>query len=833
MKVYPPSAEDKLGFGVLRRRLDDFALSGLGQDRLGQMRPSSNLDWVQTELARVGELQEALRFDDPVPLDSVLDVREVIRRITPEEAYAPPEDLLALRLVLATTRRLKSYFAQREGKYPSLAERVRRITALKALEDRIGEVVDADGRIRDNASPELFRLRRLIVQRQGQLRETLLRALREAAAQGHATEEQPTIRSGRMVIPVRAEAKRKVQGFVHDVSASGQTVYIEPAASLDLNNEVRELETEERREVERILKAVAARLREHTGEMQGNLRVLAEFDLLQAKARLANQLDAHVPQLGDDGVIDIRDGRNPLLLLHFADQQKEGEAPREVVPLDLTLGDGFQTLVITGPNAGGKTVAMKTVGLFALMTAYGLPIPADARSQMSLFDRLIVDIGDEQSIEEDLSTFTSHVSNLKHMLAQADVRTLVLIDEAGTGTDPAEGGALAQAVLERLTDVGARTIVTTHHGTLKAFAHNQEGIANGSMQFDQATLTPAYRFQKDIPGSSFAFEIAGRIGLDASILDRARELVGEQKTALEELIVDFETRNQSLADRLAESEEMVRLAENERQQYQGRAEKLRKERDAIRQQALEEAERIVQGANARVERTIREIKEAQAEREMTQQAREELTRYQQNLQKKAQNAARRIRREQAGRPAAPKPSRTSERAGKQKRRRNGKAQQDQRETTSGPLREGDQVVLDGGSTSAEVLEIEGDEAVIALGSMRLRTDLERLTKVGGPRRQQVTVRQPAGKASDLAAVKAQRRIDVRGQRVGEMLPVVERFVDDAVVANLDRVEILHGKGTGALRQAIRERLADLPGVADFEDAPWDEGGPGVTYVALG
>ena len=847
MKVYPPSAEDKLGFEVLRRRLDDLALSRLGQDRLGQMRPSSNPEWVEAELARVGELQEALRFDDPVPLDSVLDVREVVRRITPEEAYAPPEDLLALRLVLATTRRLKSYFAQREGKYPHLAERVRRITALQALEDRIAEVVDADGRMRDDASPELFRLRRLIVQRQSQLRETLMRALREAAAQGYAIEEQPTIRSGRMVIPVRAEAKRKVQGFVHDVSASGQTVYIEPAASLDLNNEVRELESEERREVERVLKAVAARLREHTGEMQGNLRVLAEFDLLQAKAHLANQLDAQVPQLNDDGVIDIRDGRSPLLVLHFASQQKEGEAPREVVPLDLTLGDDFQTLVITGPNAGGKTVAMKTVGLFALMTAYGLPIPADALSQMSLFDKLIVDIGDEQSIEEDLSTFTSHVSNLKHMLAQADVRTLVLIDEAGTGTDPAEGGALAQAVLERLTDVGARTIVTTHHGTLKAFAHNRAGLANGSMQFDQATLTPAYRFQKDIPGSSFAFEIAGRIGLDASILTRARELVGEQKTALEELIADFETRNQDLADRLAESEEMLKRAEHERQQYRGRAEKLRKEREAIRQQALEEAERIVSGANARVERTIREIKEAQAEREMTHQAREELERYQRNLQKKAQNAARRTRREQTDRSVTPKPSPTSGSTNEQERRRNGSARRDRSEMAtpqrspslqrgedrlSGPLRAGDQVVLDGGTTSAEVLEIEGDEAVIALGSMRLRTDLERLTKVGGPRRQQVTVRQPARRAGDLAAVKAQRRIDVRGQRVDEVVPVVERFVDDAVAANLDRVEILHGKGTGALRQAIRERLADLPGIADFDDAPWDEGGPGVTYVTL-
>ena len=834
MQVYPSSAEAKLGFDVLRRRLDGHTLSRLGQDRLGRMRPSSELGWVGAELARVGEMQEAFRFDDAVPFESVLDVREVVRRIAPEDASAPPDDLLALRLVLATTRRLRSYFTQREAKYPRLAERVRRIAALKELEDRIAQVVDDEGRVRDDASPELLRLRRLLVQRQGQLRETLLRALRDAASQGYATEEQPTIRSGRMVILIRAEAKRKVQGFVHDVSASGQTVYIEPAASLDLNNEIRELESEERREVERVLRAVAARLREHTGEMQGNLRVLAELDLLQAKARLSNELDAHVPGLNGEGTIDVRGGRSPLLVLHFAEGPRGGgEGPREVVPLDLTLGDRFHTLVITGPNAGGKTVAMKTVGLFALMTAYGLPIPADELSQMSLFDRLIVDIGDEQSIEEDLSTFTSHVGNLKHMLAEAGARSLILIDEAGTGTDPAEGGALAQAVLERLTDVGARTIVTTHHGTLKAFAHNRQGVANGSMLFDQETLAPAYRFQKDVPGSSYAFEIASRIGLDPAILDRARALVGEQKTALEELIVDFETRTQRLAERLSESEEMLKLAEHERQQYRGRAEKLQKEREAIRQQALEEAERIVQGANARVERTIREIKEAQAEREMTQQAREELARYQQNLQKKSQNAERRTRREETRRNG---PSRKEQRTSERKRRRQTDVQANGNGRTSGqtsgPIQKGDQVVLDGGATAAEVLEIEGGEATIALGSMRLRADLDRLTKVGGPRRQQVTVRQPAGRAGDLAAVKAQRRIDVRGQRVEEVLPVVERFIDDAVAANLDRVEILHGKGTGALRQAIRERLADLPAVADFDDAPWDEGGPGVTYVTL-
>lgn len=819
MKIHPASAETKLGFDVLRERLDALMLSRLGQDRLAAIRPADSLDWLRAELDRVAELQAAFRFDDPVPLDHVLDVREVIRRATPEAAYVGPEDLLAVRLVLGTLRRLQQYFSTRRAKYPRLAETVSRIVPLPDLEDRIREVVDDEGRLRDDASPELRRLRQLIVRRQAQLRDTLLAELRRAIGQGYATEEQPTIRNGRMVIPVRAEAKRKIQGFVQDMSATGQTVYIEPAAVLDLNNEVRELEAEERREVERILREVTGRVRLHLDALREGMRALAQFDLLQGKARFANEIDAVVPELNEEGVVDIRKGRNPVLLLHFRRQREDGSRVREVVPLDLALGNDYHTLVITGPNAGGKSVAMKTVGLFAVMLSYGLPLPVDLGSRFCLFDHLMVDIGDEQSIEEDLSTFSSHVANLKYMLRHATARTLVLIDEAGTGTDPAEGGALAQAVLERLTQIGTRTIVTTHHGTLKVFAHETPGVENGSMAFDRATLSPTYRFRARVPGSSYAFDIARRIGLDPSLLARAEALLGEQKTALEDLLSTFETRNRELEARLIEAEKTLRQAEQERAQYEERRERLNQERDQLRAQAIEEAERIVRQANAEVERTIREIKEAQAERETTQAARAHLESLRQSLAERRRKTEQRLaRRTQRTQPQTP----TREARG------NGSPR-----PAPGPIQVGDQVVLDGGSSAAEVLEIAGNDALVGFDSMKMRVKLNRLRKVGGPRKQQVTVRQiQAAGGPSLSALGARTRVDLRGQRVDEALAEVTRLIDEALGANLDRVEILHGKGTGALRQAIHEYLAGRPEVAAFDDAPVDQGGAGVTYVTL-
>lgn len=837
MDIYPSSVEEKLGFDVLRERLRVHVQSPLGEERIDSMQPARTLGWLDDELARVAELQDAFRYaETAVPLNHIRDVRSVLKRAAPEEAFVNPEELHEVRLVLITLRRLKRYFGDRSGDYPQLARAVARITPLPELEEHIKGIIDPDGTVRDDASPELERLRRLIIRRQGELRDTLDRELRKAVGQGYATEEQPTIRGGRMVIPIRAEAKRKVEGFVHDTSATGQTVYIEPAACLDLNNEVRELKSDEKREVERILREATAHLRARRDAMTTNMKALAQFDLLQAKAQLANRLDAVVPHLNEAGEVEVIDGRNPVLQLHFERLREQDTAGgpldeaaiREVIPLDLSLGSDFRTLVITGPNAGGKTVSMKTIGLFALMLAYGLPLPVAPHSKFALFDRLIVDIGDEQSIEEDLSTFSSHVANLRHMVRTADDRTLVLIDEAGTGTDPEEGGALAQAVLERLTDAGARTIATTHHGTLKTYAHEAEHVENGSMEFDQETLRPTYHFQLGVPGSSYAFEIAERMGLEANILARARALAGEQKTAMEELIATFEARNQELERELEAARREKEQAEQERARYEGKIGKIEKERDAIRQQALEEAERIVQGANARIEQTIREIKEAEAEKEATKQAREQFEQYRDDVE--ARREAAEAPTEEDAAPASAKGDREEASAPAS----NGTApNKEAPQKMAGPICEGDQVVIDEGSTKGEVQEIDDGEAVVVLGSMHMRVPLDRLTKVGGPREQQVTVSQTQGGGSgDLAALRASNRIDVRGQRVEEALIEVQQFVDEAIAANLDQVEILHGKGTGALRQAIQEELARRPDVVGFGDAEWDEGGAGVTIVEL-
>ena len=828
MQTYPDSLEDKLGFDVLRARLEEVTKSALGRERLETMKPARTLDWLRTELERVDELQHAFRYaESSVPLRHVKDLRPVLQRAAPEQAYVDPEELLDVRQVLITLRRVKRFFADRKPDYPRLAQAVERIAPLRELEEHIRGIIDDNGAVRDDASPELQRLRRRIIQRENDLRETLRSELRKAARQGYATEEQPTIRGGRMVIPVRVEAKRKVEGFVHDTSASGQTVYIEPAACLDLNNEVRELKSDERREVERILREATSHLRRHRDAMETNMRALAQFDLLQAKAHLANRLDAVVPQLNDDGIIDIAEGRNPVLQLHFERLRERGEAggpledanTREVVPLDLALGtEDYHTLVITGPNAGGKTVAMKTVGVFALMLAYGLPIPVAPHSRFALFDRLIVDIGDEQSIEDDLSTFSSHVSNLQHMLERADDGALVLIDEAGTGTDPEEGGALAQAVLEHLTDAGARTIATTHHGTLKTYAHEADRVENGSMEFDQSTLRPTYKFKAGVPGSSYAFEIAQRIGLPVSILHRARTLAGEQKTAMENLISTFEERNQELQRRLREAKKAQKEAEHQQKKYEDKVGKLEKQRDKIREQALEEAERIVNNANARIEATIRKIKEAEAEKEATKEARKEFEQYREDVRARhdeAEETVEQIEQEEA----EPEPS------------GDGQAETGPPRQPDAPIHEGDQVVIDDGSTTGEVQEIDDGEAVVVLGSMHMRVDLDRLTRVGGPKEQQVSVSQTSS-SSELSALRASDRIDVRGQRVEEALVNVQNFVDDAVAADLDSVTILHGKGTGALREAIQDELGRRPDVASLDEAPIDKGGAGVTIVQL-
>lgn len=807
MHLFPDTAAAQLGFDAVRARLAHHALGAEAHERLARLGPFRSAEDARAALDRVAEFADALRFDDPVPFGAVPDLREALRRIAPEDATASGEDLVALRRVLDTVRRLRAYFDGRTARYPGLAAVAAPLVPAPDLERAIDRVFGEDGQMRDDASPELARLRRQLVRTGQQLRDALLDEMRRAVQHGFAADEQPTIRGGRFVLPIRAEAKRKIPGFVHDTSATGQTVYLEPASVLDLGNDLRELEAAEHREVERILKETTAAARAHLPSLRPSLRALVALDVLQAKARLALDLGAERFEMGDGGTLHLVRARHAALVLRFAAEAAAEAAPetpaREVVPLSLTLDDAARTLVITGPNAGGKSVAMKTAGLCALMAACGLLLPAAAGTRVDFFDRLFADIGDAQSLEDDLSTFSSHVARLRQILRTAGPGTLVLLDEAGTGTDPAEGGALAQAVLERLTEAGARTIATTHIGALKAFAHEHPHVRNGAMRFDTETLAPTYRFDPDVPGASYALEVAARGGLDRRLLERARGLAGSQSAALSDLILSFQTQAQALDTRLAEAAAQQKAADAARHDFEQRRDQMRRQRDALRADALAEAERIVKDAGAAVERTIREIKEAQAAPVATKAARETLAEARAGIERRKGKTERRVKQSAPRAPSTP--------------------------AAQVPLGVGDQVLLDGGATPMEVLALRGAKATIAAGIVKMTVDVARLRRVGGRAARTVEVRQSAG---GLGALSARTHLNVLGMRLDEALAELPRFVDAAAASGVQSVEILHGKGTGALRQGIRDWLTEQPHVVGFGDGPLDGGGAGLTVVAL-
>lgn len=817
--IIPASAAGKLGLDVVEDRLADLTMSDAARERVRNWGPVGGLDDVRAELARIAELAEALEFDDPLPLKAIPDLMGALERARPEGAALDFSELNEIRRAAETARLVRSWFDRRSSKYPTIHASLDGLQDTLDLEEGIRAAVDDRGTLRDDASAELRRIRTGLAEARTAARNHVTKALAQASSDGYAAEDQPTIRGGRMVIPIRAEAKRKIEGFVHDVSSTGQTVYIEPAAALEMNNRVRELELEETREIDRIRRRLTALVRTAREPMTGNVRLLHELDFRLAKARLASELDAVVPEVSGEGVIGFTGGRNPALQLHFARLEEK----RRVVPLDFHIGENVRTIVISGPNAGGKSVAMKAVGLMAAMIGRGMPIPVDPGSRFDLFTPIFVDIGDEQSLTDDLSTFTSHMRNLARVLEEADEDSLVLIDEAGTGTDPDAGSAVAQAALERLTERGARTIVTTHFGSLKVFAHETEGVENASMEFDRERLAPTYRYLPGVPGSSYASEIADRVGLPESITSRARELVQSDRLRAEDLIRSLEERTAELDRRLAGIAEDRSRIEEQRSELESRLNRLQAERDRIRSEAHAEADRILADANRAVERAIREIRESEAEKERTKQVRAQLEKEKERIEVKAGRVERR-RQARGSHQEEKTPSRPDVRHGG---KRAAPAQSD-----GGPIAEGDRVRIDDQETIGEVISLSSKEAVVAFGSMQLRTDPSRLVKVGSRPEQKVTVRH-SGQGSRLSVQDVKRRIDLRGHRVNEAVSEVTAFLDRAMAAGLDRVEILHGKGTGALRQAVQEYLDTYAGVTGYDDAPWDEGGPGVTIVNLG
>ena len=803
MNPVSPEEARKLGLDAIIERLHEHLVGELSPAALAKMVPFTEPEALREELARVSQMQECLRFDDPFQLGDIPDLGSVIAQLGPSGLALEGVDLLTLSRVARSSEEVGSFFSQRADEYPGLAAIVEGMAEEPLPWREIDKAIDEKGEVRDGASSELSRIRKQLAATRSSVREAAFSALKKAAASGYATDEQPTVRAGRMVIPVRAEAKRKVDGFVHDVSATGQTVYIEPAASLEGNNRVRELELEDVRECHAIRVRLSEPFRTARKQLEHSLAGLTRLDILRAKARLANELDAVVPEVGHEGRIEILEARNPELSLVFM----RDDPPRQVVPFDLSMGKSHSMVVISGPNAGGKSVTMKAVGLMAVMLAMGLPIPVAEKCRFDLFSRIFLDIGDEQSMSDDLSTYTSHLRNISRILEGADNNSLVLMDEAGTGTDPEAGGATAQAILEELHRREVRTLVTTHYGPLKLFAHDTPGVLNASMTFDQEKLEPTYGFAPGIPGSSYAREIAARSGIPDAIIARSMELVDSGQANAESLIQDLMRRNGELEGALEDAESTRAKLQEREKALQERLDNIQEERDRIRGKALASADQIMKQANRAVEKTIREIKESAADPQRTKQARERLEKTKEHVERAVQKTEK--KRKQRKKKAAPVSAAPA---------------------VSGPIQVGDQVRVGNGQTVGEVMELDGKRAVVAFDSMQMKTTLDQLVKVGRRKKQEVRVKQSATDGGRLNVQAVSTRLDIRGQRSDEALSEIVPFLDRAMAAGVSRAEVIHGKGTGALRAVLHEYLATLDGISDYGEAPISEGGAGATHV---
>ncbi|MDH7515502.1 MAG: endonuclease MutS2 [Bacteroidota bacterium] len=780
-------AAEKLELRSITETIARSARSDLGREHVASLQPTNVFAEVADELGRVREYLSLLESTDIPPLDSLDDIRPALHRASIAGSIVSAKDFHNIARALETFRNLAAFFRKRADRVPFLAALTETLFHDKLLAYHIDRVVDEEGTVRDSASAELRAIRREIIEKTERLRRRMEAILKRVSQEDIVQEELVTLRDGRMVLPVKVEHKRQVKGFIHSTSATGQTVYIEPTETLDLNNDICDLQFAEQREISRILAELTERLRPHVQDILRSLERYAELDSLAARATYARENGCAIPAVAPQGTLTLVQARHPLLLAH---KRRE-----DVVPLDLTLGDPETTILITGPNAGGKSVAMKTVGLLALMVQSGIPVPCDPASCFPVYTAVAVDIGDEQSVENDLSTFSSHIERLARITRTADERSLVLIDEIGTGTDPAEGSALGAAILEELTRKGAHVIATTHHGMLKAFAHEHPAMRNAAMEFDARSLLPTYRFRAGLPGSSYAFEISRRHGLDPRIIDRARHFLATRSDALENLLAEVERRAQELGDRVRESEKAEREYRKAAEEYERRLEAFRREVREMRREAMVEAERLLQSANSAIENAVREIRESQARKEVVRRAHEEVDEIRRAVREGLEDLAL----------ETPISHRSED-----------------RET---PFHPGDFVVIAGEPARIGVViqEPRGGKVAVAFGSVKMRVDIDRLEHVEPP-----PTSHPMPTLSPTNNTR--NEIDIRGMYGDEAVASLDTYLAEAYAAGYRRVDIIHGKGTGTLRKRVQEFLRTIPFVESFRLGEWNEGSSGVTVV---
>jgi len=830
--IYPQNFEQKIGFDQIRQLLKDKCLSTLGEERVNEMNFSDHFEEVDELLNQVAEFVRIIQEEDNFPDQFFFDVRPSLKRIRIEGMYMDEQELFDLRRSLETIRDIVRFLQRNDEEesdcpYPSLKKLAGDITVFPQLITKIDGILNKYGKIKDNASTELSRIRRELANTMGSISRSLNSILRNAQSEGYVDKDvAPTMRDGRLVIPVAPGLKRKIKGIVHDESASGKTVFIEPAEVVEANNRIRELEGDERREIIRILTEFSNTLRPSIPEILQSYEFLAEIDFIRAKSHFAIQTNSIKPSLENEQLLDWTMAVHPLLQLSLA---KHG---KKVVPLDIELNLKRRILIISGPNAGGKSVCLKTVGLLQYMLQCGMLVPMHERSHVGLFGSIFIDIGDEQSIEDDLSTYSSHLTNMKIMMKNCNERSLILIDEFGGGTEPQIGGAIAEAVLKRFNIKGTFGVITTHYQNLKHFAEDHEGVVNGAMLYDRHLMQALFQLQIGNPGSSFAVEIARKIGLPEDVIADASEIVGSEYINADKYLQDivrdkryWEGKRQTIRQREKHMEETIA-------RYQAEMEELQKSRKEIIRQAKEEAERLLQESNARIENTIRTIKEAQAEKEKTRLVRQELADFRESIDNLTSK-------EQEDKIARKMEKLKEKQNRKKEKKQNGTKEQPavQQTPKATPITEGCPVRIKGQSSVGEVLEINGKNAVVAFGSIKTTVKTERLGCSNA-----IPQKQESAKSSFVSnqtqdsmyekKLNFKQDIDVRGMRGDEALQAVTYFVDDAILVGMSRVRILHGTGTGILRTLIRQYLQTIPGVRHFADEHIQLGGAGITVVDL-
>ena len=844
--IYPNNFEQKIGFDQIRHLISGRCLSTLGKDKVDDMQFSTESDDVIRRLDEVAEFVRIVQEEDAFPYQHFFDVRPALHRASIVGMYMDEGELFDLRRSLETISLIIQFFHREEdepSKYPYLEELASEAQGFPNLIRRIDGIVNKFGKIKDNASPTLAGIRRELAATTGSISRTLNSILRSAQAEGIVDKDvNPTVRDGRLVIPVVPALKRRIKGIVHDESATGKTVFIEPAEVVEANNRIRELEGEERREVIRILTEFTDEVRPQIPEILDSYSFLATIDFIRAKALTAIDMDAIRPELCDHPYIDWVEAEHPLLRITLA---KHG---KKVVPLDIKLTREQRILIISGPNAGGKSVCLKTVGLLQYMLQCGMLIPLKRASRAGIFHNIFIDIGDEQSIEDDLSTYSSHLLNMKNMMREANAKSLILIDEFGSGTEPLIGGAIAEAVLRRFNDKQAYGVITTHYSNLKQFAENHRGVINGAMLYDRHLMQALYQLQIGNPGSSFAVEIARKIGLPEEVIADASEIVGSEYIQSDKYLQDivrdkryWETKRQNIRQKEKQLESLIA-------QYESEMEDLKKSRKSVIKEAKEEMKQLLQESNARIENTIRTIKEAQAEKEQTRQARQELAEwrevvtdntadeYEARIQRKMEQLrARQERKKEKKKAASPNPSQGGGL---------GSA------TTGSPilgrgkgetLTVGSLVRIKGQQTIGTIEQINGKNAIVTFGMMRTTTKLSKLepsTQEAARQQEAELPRAYTYLSKETQENISERRlhfkqdIDVRGMRGEEALQAVTYYIDDAVLLSMSRVRILHGTGNGILRTLIRQYLQANPAVASCRDEHVQFGGAGITVVEL-